>query len=172
MKLVKDQKKAEATIPVVAMSDIAFLLIIFFLVTTNFVKESHIRLKLPKAEAANKEDRIQTSVSVDEDGSIWVNGAASSLSGLQSDVGNLLGKRTGEHRKVFVKCHKDLTRSEFMPVIEKINAAGGILVLKTDDISTAEKENSLKRRELKKAFNEAAGEASPPAAAASREEKP
>ena len=55
---------------------------------------------------------------------------------------------------------------------EEINAAGGILVLKTDDISTAEKEEALKRRELKKAFKEATGEAPPPTVAAPREEKP
>jgi len=131
MKLVKEKRKADPTIPVVAMSDIAFLLIIFFLVTTNFMKESHIRLKLPKAEAAEKEEKVKNSVSVDENGVIWLNGAETES--LKLDLANLLGAKKGEHRKVFLKCHKELTYSEYMPVIQEINEAGGILVLKTDE---------------------------------------
>ena len=131
MKLVKEKRKADPTIPVVAMSDIAFLLIIFFLVTTNFMKESHIRLKLPKAEAAEKEEKVQNSVSVDENGVTWLNGVETES--LKLDLANLLGAKQGEHRKVFLKCHRDLTYSDYMPVIQEINEAGGILVLKTDE---------------------------------------
>jgi len=119
------------------MSDIAFLLIIFFLVTTNFMKESHIRLKLPKAEAAMKEEKVQNSVSVDEDGVVWLNGEETDS--LKLDLGNVLGAKQGEHRKVFLKCHRDLIYSDYMPVIQEINEAGGILVLKTDEKGSSAK---------------------------------
>jgi biopolymer transport protein ExbD len=137
MRLFKGRKKAPPAIPVVSMSDIAFLLIIFFLVTTNFLKESHIRLKLPKAEATSKEEKVQNSVSVDKDGVVWLNGEKSE--NLKQDLGNVLGDRQGDKRKVFLKCDKDLVYSDYMPVIQHINEAGGILVLKTDDKGKTEK---------------------------------
>lgn len=137
MKLVKAQKKSEPVIPVVSMSDIAFLLIIFFLVTTNFVKESHIRLKLPKADQGKKEDKIQNSVSVDKDGTVWLNGRKTES--LKSDLGAVLTNKTEAYqRKVFLKCDKDLKQADFMPVIEQMNEAGAILVLKTDEKSKAD----------------------------------
>lgn len=145
MKLVKQNRKAEPVIPVVSMSDIAFLLIIFFLVTTNFIKESHIKLKLPKAESGDDEDKIQINVSMDQDGELWLNGKPTSA--LKVDLGLLLGDKKGDKRKVFFKCHKAILNEVYMAAIEEINGAGGLLVLKTDEKKVAEgssKKNSEK----------------------------
>ena len=163
MKLFKDKRKGEPTIPVVAMSDIAFLLIIFFLVTTNFIKESHIKLKLPKAEATQKEEKIQVSVTVDQDGVVYLNGEETQ--GLNGDLSILLGDREGEHRRVFLKCHKELAYDEFMPVIENINKAGGILVLKTDDKSSMDKEKEAAKKKKKDGAPAPAKTAEAPSAA-------
>lgn len=54
--------------------DVVFLLLIFFMVSTTFVKESEIDLTLPQAAADLREDpgeHIQ--VSIDRDGQIFVN---------------------------------------------------------------------------------------------------
>ena len=131
MKLVKQRRKAEPDIPVVSMSDIAFLLIIFFLVTTNFIKESHIKLKLPKAESGDDEDKIQINVSMDKDGELWLNGKPTAA--LKVDLGKLLGDKKGDKRKVFFKCDKGILNEVYMSAIEEINGAGGLLVLKTDE---------------------------------------
>ncbi|MBI2190867.1 MAG: biopolymer transporter ExbD [Planctomycetes bacterium] len=172
MRLFKSQKKADPVIPVVSMSDIAFLLIIFFLVTTNFVKESHIRLKLPKAETGKKEDKIQHSVSVDQDGTIWLNGRKTD--NLKGELGALMVNRTdASQRKVFLKCHRDLKRADFMPVIEQMNEAGAVLVLKTDDKSPAdlaqEKSSAKKASEAGAPKKESS---KPEAAAPGGQEKP
>ncbi|MDP6504456.1 MAG: biopolymer transporter ExbD [Planctomycetota bacterium] len=135
MKLVKQRRKAEPDIPVVSMSDIAFLLIIFFLVTTNFVKESHIKLKLPKAETGEDEDKIQINVSMDQDGELWLNGKPTAS--LKVDLGKLLGDKKGDKRKVFFKCHKGILNDVYMAAIEEINEAGGLLILKTDEKKVA-----------------------------------
>jgi len=51
---IKFKKKEEATIPTASMSDIAFLLLIFFMVTTVFRAETGLKIELPEAEAARK----------------------------------------------------------------------------------------------------------------------
>ena len=45
----KRQKKAEIDINLTPLIDVVFLLLIFFMVSTSFVKESHLTLNLPQA---------------------------------------------------------------------------------------------------------------------------
>ncbi len=52
-KIVK-KTKASAKVPECSTSDIAFLLLIFFIVSTVFVKERGLKVTLPKAEAIEK----------------------------------------------------------------------------------------------------------------------
>ncbi len=52
MKLRKE--KVEATIPTASMADIAFLLLIFFMVTTTFRAETGLKVVIPQVEAAEK----------------------------------------------------------------------------------------------------------------------
>ncbi len=52
MKLQKE--KVQATIPTASMADIAFLLLIFFMVTTTFRAETGLKVIIPQVEAAEK----------------------------------------------------------------------------------------------------------------------
>jgi len=52
MKLSKE--KVQATIPTASMADIAFLLLIFFMVTTTFRAETGLQVIIPQVEAAEK----------------------------------------------------------------------------------------------------------------------
>lgn len=53
MKLAR-RSKGGAVIPTASMSDIAFLLILFFMVTTVFSTEQGLKITLPKAEATQR----------------------------------------------------------------------------------------------------------------------
>ncbi len=53
MAKIKKQSKPETIIPTASMSDIAFLLLIFFMVSTVFVKERGLRITMPKAHEEN-----------------------------------------------------------------------------------------------------------------------
>ena len=52
MKLSRE--KVQATIPTASMADIAFLLLIFFMVTTTFRAETGLQVTIPQVEAAEK----------------------------------------------------------------------------------------------------------------------
>ena len=51
---IKFKEETRANIPTASMADIAFLLIIFFMVSTVFRAETGLRIVLPEAEAARK----------------------------------------------------------------------------------------------------------------------
>lgn len=48
------REKVQATIPTASMADIAFLLLIFFMVTTTFRAETGLKVTIPQVEAAEK----------------------------------------------------------------------------------------------------------------------
>lgn len=66
-KFVK-KNKPESTIPTASMSDVAFLLLLFFMVSTVFVKERGLKVTLPRAESIEKIPRKQSAT-------IYVNSA-------------------------------------------------------------------------------------------------
>ena len=57
MAKIERKTKTATEIPNASMSDIAFLLLIFFMVSTTFVKEKGLRVTLPRAIALQKINR-------------------------------------------------------------------------------------------------------------------
>ena len=56
----KKESKVENNVPTSSMADIAFLLLIFFMVTTIFKMEDWLTITLPRAETAAKQKRERT----------------------------------------------------------------------------------------------------------------
>jgi biopolymer transport protein ExbD len=53
----KRQKQAEIDVNLTPLIDVVFLLLIFFMVSTSFIKETHLSINLPKA--ANGQEQVQ-----------------------------------------------------------------------------------------------------------------
>jgi biopolymer transport protein ExbD len=65
--------KKDTYIPTASMGDIAFLLLIFFMVTTIFRKESGLPVELPRAEAGEEVNReLVTNVYINRSGQISI----------------------------------------------------------------------------------------------------
>jgi biopolymer transport protein ExbD len=73
MARISKKTKVPSEIPTASMADIAFLLLIFFIVSTVFVKERGLRVVLPKAESLDKIPRAHAvTVYVDRNGIISI----------------------------------------------------------------------------------------------------
>ncbi|MBT3168821.1 MAG: biopolymer transporter ExbD [Candidatus Cloacimonetes bacterium] len=73
MAKIKKAKKPETTIPTASMSDIAFLLLLFFMVSTVFVKEKGLNVTMPQADEIQKIPRDQSAtIYVDRNGNISI----------------------------------------------------------------------------------------------------
>ena len=70
------KSKVQNAIPTASMADISFLLLVFFMVSTSFVKESQITIQLPEADvqAAVQETPEQIEIMITEQGTYLVNG--------------------------------------------------------------------------------------------------
>lgn len=73
----KPRQEQEVDVNLTPLIDVVFLLLIFFMVSTTFVKESEIELTLPEASEELREaplDKID--IAVDKKGQYFVNGKA------------------------------------------------------------------------------------------------
>ncbi len=54
------------------MLDIVFIMLIFFIVTTSFVKESGIAVNSPDAETTTQQDNANIFIAITGEGEIWI----------------------------------------------------------------------------------------------------
>lgn len=70
------QKRGDTGVNLTPLIDVVFLLLIFFMVSTTFTRETRLQLELPEAEGtpAQEIEAEQIEIFVDRDGSYAVNG--------------------------------------------------------------------------------------------------
>lgn len=66
-------REDEMDINITPMLDIVFIMLIFFIVTTSFVKETGIDPKRPVAETSTAKPTGNILIGIDSDGQIWMN---------------------------------------------------------------------------------------------------
>ncbi|HXG29463.1 MAG TPA: biopolymer transporter ExbD [Nevskiales bacterium] len=65
----------EPEINLISLVDVVFMLLIFFMVTTTFVRSSHLKLSLPQAQPAPVAQASEAiEVAVDADGRYYIDG--------------------------------------------------------------------------------------------------
>lgn len=133
-------KRRASTIPTASMGDIAFLLIIFFMVCSNFIKEASITLDPPRAEDLAGIEEYPVSVSIDEDGAMYLQGnKIANAEELEWGVRGLIAdKATEKGQTVLFKCDASITRDVFESALDAIARGGGIIAAMGDKISGEE----------------------------------
>ena len=63
----------ETEINITPMLDIVFIMLIFFIVTTSFIKETGIDPQRPEAETAYKQERGNILIAINSVGDVWMN---------------------------------------------------------------------------------------------------
>ena len=54
------------------MLDIVFIMLIFFIVTTSFVKESGVTVSMPRAETASQQENTNIFIAITRQGEVWI----------------------------------------------------------------------------------------------------
>ena len=124
---LRRKSKIRANVPTTSFGDIAFLLIIFFILTAAFMQESGVKLQLPRDKDIEEQGPSPVSVMVDQKGDVYIQGKkVPTKDVVQGRVQNLLqGKKD---KKVLFRCDARLTRTVYEPIIIAITDAGGLLV--------------------------------------------
>jgi len=124
---IRKRKKADLVLPLSSMGDIAFLLIIFFMLASNFMTTSNVDLEKPKSQGLEQQDNAKVSVLMDRDGVIWYQGAPCSASEVSYALKEMVDEK--HDLPVHVSIHNELPRKDFMPLIQAVSDAGVKMIL-------------------------------------------
>ena len=122
------RKAMKADVPSVAMGDIAFNLLIFFVILARAQDDSHIKWDPAQAIKVQPNTTSRASVAIDTGGHIYLNGKAIGEVQLTSAIKDLLVDLPEGKRTVLLKVDRKAPAEKFEPVIEAISQAGGEMV--------------------------------------------
>lgn len=133
MPFVRRQEKRDLEIPTDSVSDIAFLLIIFFILTTTLSKLTGFTAELPSAAAA-RQQAAQTDAKTPTvqlaNGKLLFNEQEVSMAALGERLLDLrLGNKQGEERIVMLEAAGKVDYQAYYAAMAAISAAGGIVAI-------------------------------------------
>lgn len=126
---LKRKSKAASEIPSSSLADMAFLLLIFFMVTTTFRKEQDRDVVFPEAEQTKKLDTARRDVLhvyVEADGGIYINDQRLNI----DQVSNVVAPLFVENQKlvVMLRSDRDVPYATVDNILKEFQQAGTLRV--------------------------------------------
>ncbi|HFD79084.1 MAG TPA: biopolymer transporter ExbD [Gammaproteobacteria bacterium] len=87
-----DSADEEAEINLAPMLDIVFIMLIFFVVTTSFVKESGIEVNRPTAQTAQRAAHANILIAIAPNGEIWIDKRAVDIRSVRAVIERLMAQ--------------------------------------------------------------------------------
>ena len=115
----------EAAIDLTPMLDVVFIMLIFFIVTTSFVKEAGIDVNKPKAAKAQTKPSATIFVAIRANGEIWLDKRAVDPERVGATIEKLLAESPTD--TVIVQADKEAKHGVVVQVMDQIKLAGSDL---------------------------------------------
>ena len=115
----------EAMIDMTPMLDIVFIMLIFFIVTTSFVKEAGIEVNKPKAANQTKQKSANIFVAVKDTGDIWLDKRRVDIELVGSTIEKLLAEQHTD--VVIIQADKSAKHGDVVAVMDAIKEASSNL---------------------------------------------
>ncbi len=102
------------------MLDVVFIMLIFFIVTTSFVKESGVEIERPESNAASPRPDAQVLVAISPEGTVWVDGGPVDIHRVGQQVADMLS----DDGSVVIQADRDSTTGLLIEVMDRLREAG------------------------------------------------
>ncbi|NKI35060.1 biopolymer transporter ExbD [Wenzhouxiangella sp. XN79A] len=114
--------KDEPEINITPMLDIVFIMLIFFIVTTTFVRETGVEVEKPTAITSEARPQGNVLIGIDSNDQIWMNGSQIEL----SDVRTLVSRARDENPEgsVILISDKGARTGTLVDIMDQVQAAG------------------------------------------------
>lgn len=122
MKPNDDSSEAEASIDIAPLIDIVFILLIFFMVTTTFVKDMKLELERPKASSSVAASSKAIRLFVDQHGDTYLDGEPIRVWLIQSKLRDLLSTSTS--KVVLVVTDEGVPAGKLVEVVDQARLSG------------------------------------------------
>ncbi|MCK4840981.1 MAG: biopolymer transporter ExbD [Methylococcales bacterium] len=111
-----------ADIDMTPMLDIVFIMLIFFIVTTSFVKESGIDVNRPTAQTATRKEQGNIIVAIKSNGDVWIDKRLVDTRAVRANVSRLHAEQP--LGSVVIAADKDTKVKVLIQVMDQIRLAG------------------------------------------------
>ena len=111
-----------ADIDMTPMLDIVFIMLIFFIVTTSFVKESGIDVNRPTAQTATRKEQGNIIVAIKPNGDVWIDKRQVDIRAVRANVSRLHAEQP--LGSVVIAADKDTKVKALTQVMDQIRLAG------------------------------------------------
>lgn len=118
----RNRKKAEQNIDISPLIDMVFILLIFFMVSTTFVKDMKVDIDRPQASSASTASTKAVRLYVDKSGDTFMNGEPIRLWVIQSRLRDLLKGST--NKSVLVVTDEIVPSQRLIEVVDQARLAG------------------------------------------------
>ena len=118
----KRRERIKVQVPLTSLIDIVFLLLIYFLLTTNFMVDEGIKIKLPQARAAAPQTEEVITVYVDQQGRTFLGTEEVSIARLFDRLKEKIGSQ--ENKLVVIRADRAVILNKVVKVMDVAKAAG------------------------------------------------
>jgi len=112
----------EQNIDMTPMLDIVFIMLIFFIVTTSFVKESGIEVDKPQASSTKTDKKVNIIIGIKKTGEIWVDNHPVDIRALRTTVEKLHADTP--EGTVIIAADKRAETGVLVSVMDQVKLAG------------------------------------------------
>ena len=135
MQLVKFGGRRKPDVQMSPLIDVVFLLLIFYAVTTQFVSDERLKLKLPEAKTAEAEgvgrEEMPPEIKVAADGTVWINDEIVPEDELEAQIKALV--EGAPDKAVILKGDRGADYGVVVTVLDSARAAGATMIQMSAD---------------------------------------
>lgn len=112
----------ESAIDITPMLDVVFIMLIFFIVTATFVKESGIDVNRPDAETAVKKEQANILVAINAENEIWIDRRRVDIRSVRPNIERLYAENP--QGSVVIQADKESKTETLIQVMDAARQAG------------------------------------------------
>ena len=116
------QEQDETSIELTSLIDVVFLLLIFFMVSTTFVKDMKLELERPSASSSSTASTKAVRLYIDNAGEVYLDGESIRAWVIQSRLRDLLKTKT--QKSVLVVTDENVPSGKLVEVVDQARLAG------------------------------------------------
>lgn len=112
----------ETELDMTPMLDIVFIMLIFFIVTTSFVKESGVTVSIPQAATASKQENANIFIAITAAGEVWIDRRPVDPRSVRAIVARL--HADNPEGSVIIQSDTDAATGTLVDVMDQVRLAG------------------------------------------------
>lgn len=115
-------QEEEAVIDLTPLMDIVFIMLIFFIVTTSFIKESGVDINRPSANTAERKERGNILIAITSNDEVWIDKRRVDIRAVRANVERL--KAENPEGSVVIQADRESKNGLLVQVMDQARLAG------------------------------------------------